>query len=83
MINTLQYIQISWLSDNLNDEISELDYFDGLVQDCSNSIGNALELLQSCTKPSIWWNGFILQNHSRKNAFFWSDYELTLTFWIE
>ena len=28
-------------------------YYDGLVQDCSNSIANALELLQSCTKPSI------------------------------
>ena len=27
---------------------------DGLVQDCSNSIANALELLQSCTKPSKW-----------------------------
>ena len=27
---------------------------DGLEQDCSNSIANALELLQSCTKPSIW-----------------------------
>ena len=27
---------------------------DGLVQDCSNSIANALELLQSCTKPSIY-----------------------------
>ena len=26
--------------------------YDGLVQDCSNSIANALELLQSCTKPS-------------------------------
>ena len=26
---------------------------DGLVQDCSSSIANALELLQSCTKPSI------------------------------
>ena len=26
---------------------------DSLVQDCSNSIANALELLQSCTKPSI------------------------------
>ena len=26
----------------------------GLVQDCSNSIANALELLQSCTKPSTW-----------------------------
>ena len=38
--------------------------FDGLMQDCSNSIANALELLQSCTKPSkcylsidnqCWW----------------------------
>ena len=26
---------------------------DGLVEDCSNSIDNALELLQSSTKPSI------------------------------
>ena len=24
------------------------------VQDCTNSIADALELLQSCTKPSIW-----------------------------
>ena len=29
-------------------------YIDGLVQDCSNSIANALELLQSCTKLSIF-----------------------------
>ena len=28
-------------------------YINGLVQDCSNSIANALELLQSCTKPSM------------------------------
>ena len=28
--------------------------FDGLVQDCSISIANALEILQSCTKPSIY-----------------------------
>ena len=28
-------------------------HFDGLMQDCSYSIANALELLQSCTKPSI------------------------------
>ena len=26
-------------------------YIDGLVQDCSNSIAKALELLQSCAKP--------------------------------
>ena len=28
-------------------------HFDGLVKNCSNSIANTLELLQSCTKPSI------------------------------
>ena len=27
--------------------------FDGLVQDYSISIANAMEILQSCTKPSI------------------------------
>ena len=36
-----------------------LIYFDGLVQDCSISIANALEILQSCIKPSIWWNDVI------------------------
>ena len=29
-------------------------HFDGLVQDCSISITNALEILESCTKPSIY-----------------------------
>ena len=29
-------------------------YIHGLVQDYSNSIANALELLQSCAKPSIY-----------------------------
>ena len=31
----------------------DVNYIDGLVRDYSNSIANALELLQSCTKPSI------------------------------
>ena len=30
-----------------------VSYINGLVQDCSNSTANTLELLQSCTKPSI------------------------------
>ena len=30
-----------------------LGNIDGLVQDCSNSVANALEFLQSCAKPSI------------------------------
>ena len=33
---------------------ANLDYINGLMQDYSNSIADALELLQSCTKPSIW-----------------------------
>ena len=38
-----------------------MTYIDGLVQDCSNSIANALELLQSCTKPYIYaLPGFIV-----------------------
>ena len=28
-------------------------YINGLMQDCSNSIANTLELLQSCAKPPI------------------------------
>ena len=32
-------------------------YIDGLVQDCSNSSVLAMELLQSCTKPSMCING--------------------------
>ena len=29
------------------------NHIDGLVQDCGNSIANALELPQSCAKPSM------------------------------
>ena len=29
------------------------EYINVFAQDCSNSIANALELLQSCAKPSI------------------------------
>ena len=32
---------------------SSLRHIDGLVQDCRNSSALAVELLQSCTKPSI------------------------------
>ena len=31
-----------------------MQYIDGLVQGYSISIANAMEILQSCTKPSIW-----------------------------
>ena len=36
------------------------NYIDGLVQDSSNSIANALELLQSCAKLSIYCSGLIM-----------------------
>ena len=42
--------------------------FNGLVQDSSNSIANSLELLQSCTKPSIWdieaWHTWVIISYS-------------------
>ena len=46
-------------------------HFDGSVEDCSNSIANALELLQSYTKPSIYstwlfcgfWFSYVLIIH--------------------
>ena len=34
--------------------VSAWENIDGLVKDSSNLIANALEILQSCTKPSIW-----------------------------
>ena len=33
---------------------TDTHHIDGLEQDCSNSNANALELLQSCTKPSTY-----------------------------
>ena len=35
-----------------------IPYFDGLAQDCSKSSELAIELLQPCTKPSIYFSGF-------------------------
>ena len=34
--------------------VAWFDHIDGLVQDSRNSIVNTLELLQSCTKPSLY-----------------------------
>ena len=52
-------------------------HIDVLVQDCSNSIANALELLQSCTKPSIYkfggccWTGYT----KRESLIHWRNME--------
>ena len=39
-------------------------HIDGLVQECSNSIANAMELLQSCIKPLIYCDGYPVQVHT-------------------
>ena len=44
-------------------------YIDGLVQDCSNSIANALELLQSCTKPLILFSYSMSLSFDRSGSF--------------
>ena len=41
-----------------------LNGIDGLVQDCSNYIALAMELLQSCTKPSV----YVIWENIGKNA---------------
>ena len=43
MCNIIDSLVATWL----------LNYFDGLVQDCSISIANVLEILQPCTRPSM------------------------------
>ena len=50
------------------------DYFDGLVQDCSNSSALAMELLQFCTKLLIYSlrPGSVSLNLARfRNVFSW------------
>ena len=40
----------------MNISIPRRLYIDRLMQDCSISIANTLEIPQSCTKPSIWYS---------------------------
>ena len=51
-------------------------YIDGLVQDCSNSIANALELLQSCTKLPI-----CLEKHAWNEHMTWRFF--SMLFWVK
>ena len=39
---------------DLSSVITYTPHIEGLMQDCSNSSGQAMELLQSCAKPSMW-----------------------------
>ena len=43
----------------------------GLVQDCSNSIANALELLQSCTKPSMYALNVFCVIYQQQSVVWW------------
>ena len=69
-------------------------HFDGLVQDCSNSSALAMELLQSCTKPSIlltlktfineknhWWRYELFAKCCSKRCY-WSGWPYNTCFWI-
>ena len=38
---------------------NESKYIDGIVRDCSISSALAMDILQSCTKPSIYADGFM------------------------
>ena len=54
-IRMIAFIQIIWYPDFIwYPDTFDNSYVDGLMQDCNNSIANTLELLQSCTKPSIF-----------------------------
>ena len=48
----------------------------GLVQDCSNSIANALELLQSCTKPWKCRMSNLRSQNTPHSSLFWVSYGL-------
>ena len=64
---------------NVRFEIIEIcsPYFEGLVQDCSVSIANELEILQSCTKTwissELWFWGFT-QQQSLSQIHYWYPY---------
>ena len=45
---SLTHCGLLWVLVNIGSDI------EGLAQDCSNSSVLAMELLQSCAKPSIW-----------------------------
>ena len=71
-----------YLTPNMVDLMKWL-YIDGSVQDCSNSIANALELLQSCTKPSICilHISFMIQvPNSEGNLGWWNPHSLAVMF---
>ena len=65
------------------------DKIDGLVQECSNSIANALEILQSSTKPLKCWLArtadrrwhklFLFTIHCAKRCYTWPNFKYFVT----
>ena len=59
---TCPYLLDQWITEPLDSSghrwsmgpRGSMSHIEGLVQDCSISIANAMEILQSCTKPSIY-----------------------------
>ena len=45
-------------------ELKKKLHIDGLVQDCSNSSALAMELMQSCVKPSLYGMIQITKSHA-------------------
>ena len=53
-------------------------YIDGLMQDCSISSALAMEILQSCTKPSIF--GMIKMSWLGKIEHYWKHHVFDMTY---
>ena len=52
-------------------------YINGLVQDCSNSIALAMELLQSCTKPMKWYEKTLISNYIKRHKSIFSQVKIS------
>ena len=52
-LHDCESVSSTYLIELSNSVKNMFGYIDGLVQDCSDSIAKALELLVPCTKPSI------------------------------
>ena len=72
-------IQVILTKAHTSEGFLKFKYINGLVQDCSNSIANALELLQSCTKPST------SMSYCTRNVTLvcqqWSHISFALSYW--
>ena len=73
---------------NVRFEIIEIcsPYFDGLMQHCSISIANALEILQSCTKTwissELWFWGFTQQQPLSQIHYWYPHHEFSGSYQI-